>query len=652
MNHLWTALIILTAAIATVAQDTGECNNKACYPSFEDLIVTAFINRTVSVSSTCGDPANDYELIYINTQGEEMLIQETCNASIPEESHPKDYLYDSLKEVQLGVEVDVPNLDTWWQSTNNADNTQLILSLGDEFLFQSMTIAFRSPRPQDMCIETSIDYGITYKKLQYYAQDCASSFPDIPLTDINNPVRVLEATCIEAYYQGDSSTTVPGTIQQVLYNPASLFGSSFFAYESQTYFLATDIRVTLITAPGSGDPLRSFFAVVDWDVTGQCACFGHAEECMGENGADCICQHNTEGKNCESCLPLYNNREWQAGFGSSANECEECGCNGHATSCHYDETKGTGVCDDCTDNTTGDKCELCLPSYFINPYTIPGVNETCDESLVSYPCDQSCLSCNCSVEGTKMNTDCDGISGQCECKTNVEGRACDVCKDTYWNLQPSNPNGCQECTCHAPGSKDTSKFCDKETGQCICKANTEGALCDKCKDGAFSLQASNPDGCTLCNCDIGGAVASLCDKDSGVCGCRGSHIIGRSCNETEAGYYVPKLDGLLYEAELASSDQPIVIEEQPGHGEGDVTGIGYLVVSEGGTVTFSNVVVPRNQQYEVVLRYQSESLWNSFSLTLTMNSPEPYSCGDIDVPGDPIALVAGTDLPAASPSGK
>lgn len=62
----------------------------------------------------------------------------------------------------------------------------------------------------------------------------------------------------------------------------------------------------------------------------RCKCNGHANECyLPENQvADnevCRCQHNTGGVNCETCLPLYNDRPWARATESSANECQrEC----------------------------------------------------------------------------------------------------------------------------------------------------------------------------------------------------------------------------------------------------------------------------------------------------------------------------------------
>ena len=45
----------------------------------------------------------------------------------------------------------------------------------------------------------------------------------------------------------------------------------------------------------------------------------------------------------------------------------DCECNGHAASCHYDDVKRHGVCDSCVNMTTGDKCQLCVDFYRVNP---------------------------------------------------------------------------------------------------------------------------------------------------------------------------------------------------------------------------------------------------------------------------------------------
>ena len=62
------------------------------------------------------------------------------------------------------------------------------------------------------------------------------------------------------------------------------------------------------------------------------------------------------------------------------------------------------------------------------------------------------LDCSCLLEGVTNNGDCakedNGIlqPGDCYCKANVIGRACDMCALGYYNLSADNPDGCQGTT--------------------------------------------------------------------------------------------------------------------------------------------------------------------------------------------------------------
>ena len=66
--------------------------------------------------------------------------------------------------------------------------------------------------------------------------------------------------------------------------------------------------------------------------------------------------------------------------------------------------------------------------------------------------------------------------GQCQCKTNVEGRQCDVCRTGFFNLSADNPLGCQDCGCDPAGTLAGNIKCSSLGGQCICKDNVRGRL--------------------------------------------------------------------------------------------------------------------------------------------------------------------------------
>ncbi|XP_071801736.1 laminin subunit alpha-2-like isoform X1 [Asterias amurensis] len=636
--RLWSYVLLIIwtthqcCILRVAGQDTPNCQDKACYPPFINLIQD-LPNRTISTSSTCGTPPSVFEL-HLTSQGGEQYQQQTCDASDPDLAHPQTALYDATKVFFFSA----PNLDSWWQSRNGAQDVELLLTLGDKFLFQGTRLAFRSLRPKSLIIEKSADFGINWSPLQYYAISCAETFSGVP---VERATLSYSAICEERYVVGDLSTQVPNSdIQETQYNPAQLLGEEFSQKDVMDYFTVTNVRITL-GLPGSAVQLRDYFAIADWLVSGQCLCFGHAEECKGEDGSDCVCQHNTAGLHCDRCKPLFNNRPWQAAVGLSAdNVCQDCGCNGHAASCVYDAVKEYGVCQDCTENTAGDKCEHCNDNFFRNPLTDPANNDTCVDLMAPYPCSQYCWPCMCNDNGTVAGSVCNETDGSCACKVNVQNLLCDECKDTFYNLDILNPAGCQQCDCDPIGSLGSTNFCNKGTGQCICKTNVEGNRCDTCMTGSYSLDANNPDGCSLCNCSDGASLSGQCDATTGTCTCR-PNIARRACNETMPGFYVPKLDQLTLEAELAFADKVVSIEERPSSADtARHTGRGFLTVSPNTIVTFADVVVPSTQNYELVLRYESTGIFQSVRIELTQQSPVPYECSGQSLPGTTISLVS------------
>jgi laminin beta 1 len=100
-----------------------------------------------------------------------------------------------------------------------------------------------------------------------------------------------------------------------------------------------------------------------------------------------------------------------------------------------------GVCDDCQHNTEGRQCESCKPGYYQDP-NLPlhhvDICEECDcES--SGTIDGGLCDHNTDMqEGT--------IAGRCHCKRFTDGSRCDYCKKGYWNFLPSSRDGCQGAT--------------------------------------------------------------------------------------------------------------------------------------------------------------------------------------------------------------
>uniref|UniRef100_U3K7L1 Laminin subunit alpha 5 n=1 Tax=Ficedula albicollis TaxID=59894 RepID=U3K7L1_FICAL len=177
-------------------------------------------------------------------------------------------------------------------------------------------------------------------------------------------------------------------------------------------------------------------------------------------GGQCPCRSNVIGRECSRCATGY----W--GFPN----CRPCDC-------------GTRLCDEvtgqciCPPHTLKPECVVCEPQTF-----------GCHPLI-------GCEDCNCSRPGVQELTEpgCDVDSGQCRCKPNIIGRQCDLCAPGYYHYPE-----CRRCDCHQAGTE--ASVCDPVTGQCHCKENVEGLRCDQCRLGTFSLDATNPKGCTKCFC--------------------------------------------------------------------------------------------------------------------------------------------------------
>ena len=62
-------------------------------------------------------------------------------------------------------------------------------------------------------------------------------------------------------------------------------------------------------------------------VRGSCSCYGHSDGCKlvnieGMVHERCECEHNTMGKHCELCKPLYNDMKWKPATRKNPNKCK------------------------------------------------------------------------------------------------------------------------------------------------------------------------------------------------------------------------------------------------------------------------------------------------------------------------------------------
>ena len=113
---------------------------------------------------------------------------------------------------------------------------------------------------------------------------------------------------------------------------APFSASNFWDSAIQKHIQATDIRIRLEYPWTDGNHIipqeqflnQYYYDITNVDINGRCNCNGHGQACFGSlDQLVCNCVHNTEGVDCERCLPLYNNRTWRPATSSTQiNPCE------------------------------------------------------------------------------------------------------------------------------------------------------------------------------------------------------------------------------------------------------------------------------------------------------------------------------------------
>ncbi|XP_069813789.1 laminin subunit beta-4 [Dendropsophus ebraccatus] len=555
-------LIICIAELLSLVNGQGSCEDGSCYPTIGDLLVGR--SKQLSASSTCGQEGPQRYCIISYLENEQKCFM--CDSRNPYNE------YHNINSHQIENVISTFDPDwkkKWWQSENGVDQVSIRLDLETLFQFSHLVMTFKTFRPAAMLVERSRDFGKTWKVFKYFAQNCDLVFPGIPHGHAD---EIGDVVCDSRYSDMEPSTE--GEVVLKALDPSFDIDDPYDPY-IQDIITITNLRVNFTKLHTFGDTLNNgwqgepqdkyYYAMYEMIVRGNCFCNGHASQCIpvdtmrgdvfnepGMVHGKCVCQHNTDGLNCEKCKEFYDDAPWSPAEGFEDNSCKKCNCNGHSDRCHFDmlvyqANNGTsgGVCEDCQHNTKGNQCELCKLYFYHDP-------------LKDITDPDTCIPCDCDPNGTHGYGLCEGktdrrlgiIAGTCFCKENVEGLRCDNCKPGYFGLNANDPVGCKYCGCNTFGTLPFS-FCDAVTGQCQCQSFATGQYCDKCLPGYWGLGNSLYP-CSACNCDIGGAHTSVCSQSTGQCDCL-PNIVGLQCNEPANGYYIVPLDYYIYEAEKAQA---------------------------------------------------------------------------------------------------
>ncbi|XP_076755978.1 multiple EGF like domains 8 [Xylocopa sonorina] len=163
-------------------------------------------------------------------------------------------------------------------------------------------------------------------------------------------------------------------------------------------------------------------------------------------------------------------------------DVDECDLGLH--DCHPNaictNTHGSFSCQ-CKRGFNGDGKENCTKTCYekcVNGYCSEAPDYKC-ECYLGWTGPDCRTNCGCYNHSTCMQGP--GICDECQDWTT--GTYCQECKaGSYGNA--TTPFGCKKCNCNEHGDKDLG-ICDRQTGVCFCRDNTEGGICQRCKKGYY-----------------------------------------------------------------------------------------------------------------------------------------------------------------------
>ncbi|CAG6021045.1 unnamed protein product [Menidia menidia] len=389
-----TLLSLLMLGVSVLGQELPSsphgCTEGSCYPATGNLLIGRAVN--LNATSTCGLNGPQQYCIVSHLQEPDKCFE--CDSGRPYDA----YRHRNSHRIQNVIYLTDANGDpTWWQSVNGKEDVSIRLNLEAEFHFTHLIMKFKTFRPAAMIIERSADFGRSWRPYRYFASNCTRTFPGVPARGLQ---RINDVICEERYSDIEPSTN--GELLRI-----------------------TNLRINFTKLNTLGDDLldrrsdvlqKYYYALYELVVRGSCFCYGHASECApvegvapGEAGmihGSCICNHNTEGLNCERCRDFYDDLPWRPAEAQNPHTCRACNCDPRGiimTGAACDQISGDCFC---KRYVTGRYCDQCQPEYWGLSNDLAG-----------------CRACDCDFGGA-FNNKCTMENGQCDCRKNLIGRQC------------------------------------------------------------------------------------------------------------------------------------------------------------------------------------------------------------------------------------
>ncbi|KJH49986.1 laminin EGF-like protein [Dictyocaulus viviparus] len=149
-----------------------------------------------------------------------------------------------------------------------------------------------------------------------------------------------------------------------------------------------------------------------------------------------------------------------------------------AQTVRYDKHKQFGSI---AHNTTGVRCELCLPGHYGNPSLggEMGACRPCACPTIENSHSTECVMTQLVVAGPAASQEDAYVCTACD--RGYEGNKCEVCADGFFG-DPMEINGtCKECECNDNIDLMAIGNCDTKTGICLkCIGDTRGEHCEVC----------------------------------------------------------------------------------------------------------------------------------------------------------------------------